>query len=147
MRNSLPKPLEKAHFLPIYCVPQYIGAGGALMATEDFKLLQKVQDMMVYGYPLLNNFPKVVKFSLAQDIRNSMNEILVLTITEDKKSSKRTTLEYLDVENEKLKYLLRISMELKYLSMHHYAVWEAKLVEIGRMIGGLLKSVSNKPKT
>ena len=117
------------------------------MATEDFKLLQKVQDMMVYGYPLLNNFPKQVRFSLAQDIRTSMNEILVLTITEDKKSSKRTTLEYLDIENEKLKYLLRVSMELKYLSRHHYGVWEAKLVEIGKMIGGLLKSVNGKPKS
>lgn len=116
------------------------------MATEDYKLLQKVEDMMVYGYPLLIQFPKTVKFSLAEDIRNSMIQILRLTISSEKKTSKRTTLEYLDAENETLKYLLRVSMELKYLSKHHYGVWEKKLVEIGKMIGGLLKSVSNKPK-
>jgi len=117
------------------------------MAMEEFKLLQKVQDMMVYGYPMLNNFPKAVKFSLAQDIRLCMNEILSLTITEEKKYSKKTTLEYLDIENEKLMKLLRVSMELKYLSKHSYGVWEGKLVEIGKMIGGLMKSVNNRPKT
>ena len=104
------------------------------MATEDFKVLQKVQDMMIYGYPLLEQFPKAVKFSLAQDIRNSMNDLLRLTIEEEKRTSKRTTLEHMDVENEKLKYLLRVSMELKYLSRHHYGVWEKKIVEIGRFV-------------
>ena len=117
------------------------------MATEDFKLLQKVQDMMVYGYPILDRFPKSVKFSLAQDIRLSMNEMLRLTIAEDAKKSKLTTLEHLDVENKALMRLLWISMELKYLSKHQYGVWEAKLVEIGRMIGGLLKSVNSRPKS
>lgn len=117
------------------------------MATDDFKLLQKVQDMIVYGYPLLNQFPKAEKFSLAQDIRSCMNEILSLTITEEKKRSKGATLEKLDVENSKLKIFLRVSMELKYLSRHHYGVWEEKLVEIGKMIGGLIKSVSDRPKS
>ena len=117
------------------------------MAMDEFILLQKVKDMMIYGYPLLNNFPKAVKFSLAQDIRLSMNEILRLTITEEKKYSKRTTLEYLDIENEALMKLLYIAMELKYLSKHSYGVWIDKLVEIGKMIGGLMKSVNNRPKS
>ena len=117
------------------------------MATEDFKLLQKVQDMMVYGYPMLNQFPKAEKFSLAQDIRHCMNNILELTITEDKRYTKKTTLENLDIENEKLKIFIRISFELKYLSKHTYGVWEEKIVEIGKMIGGLIKSVSDRPKT
>ena len=117
------------------------------MATDDFKLLQKVEDMMAYGYPLLDQYPKAQKFSLAQDIRNSMLQILRLTIAEDTKKAKLSTLEHLDVENKTLQHLLRISMELKYLSRHHYGVWESKLVEIGKMIGGLLKSVTGKPKS
>ena len=116
------------------------------MATNDFKLLQKVQDMMEYGYPMLNQFPKAEKFSLAQDIRRCMNEILELTITEDKKYTKKTTLENLDVENAKLRIYLRVSFQLHYISKHTYAVWEEKVVEIGKMIGGLLKSVKDKPQ-
>jgi four helix bundle protein len=116
------------------------------MATDDFLVLQKVQDMMVYGYPILSRFPKVEKFSLAADIRRCMDQLLELTITEDKKYTKKTTLENMDIANEKLKFYLRIAMELKYISVHTYGVWESKIVEIGKMIGGLLKSVNNRLK-
>lgn len=116
------------------------------MATKEFKTLTKVEDMMLYAYPVLAQFPKAEKFSLAQDIRHCMNELLELTITEDKKYTKRTTVENMDITNEKLKHYVQIAMELKYISFHRYEVWEKQLVEIGKMIGGLLKSVSSKPK-
>ncbi len=117
------------------------------MATQDFKTLTKVEDMMLYAYPVLAQFPKAEKFSLAQDIRTCMNQLLELTITEDKKYTKKTTIENMDIENEKLKHYVRIAMELKFIPFHKYEVWEGYLVEIGKMIGGLMKSVSNKPKS
>ena len=117
------------------------------MATDDFKVLQKVQDLMEYAYPILNQFPKAEKFSFAQDIRHSMNTLLELTITEDKRYTKKTTIENMDIENTKLMIYVRVAHNLKYIDNHRYAVWEAKIVEIGKMIGGLLKSVSGKPKT
>ena len=117
------------------------------MATEDFKILQKVQDLMEYAYPILNQFPKAEKFSFAQDIRHSMNELLELTIAEDRHYYKKTTVENMDVCNQKLKIYVRVAYNLKYIDKHRYAVWESKIVEIGKMIGGLLKSVKDKPKT
>ena len=117
------------------------------MAKEEFKVLQKVQDMMEYAYPALAQFPKAEKFSLAQDIRHCMNQLLELTITEDKRQVKTTALEKLDVENEKLKIYIRLAMKLRFISFHTYEVWSAKLVEIGKMIGGLVKSVKAKSKT
>ena len=117
------------------------------MATEDFAILQKVQDLMVYSYPVLQQFPKAEKFSFAQDIRHCMNTLLELTIAENKKYTKRTTIENMDIENEKLKIYIRVAFMLKYIDKHRYSVWEAKVVEIGKMIGGLLKSVNGKPKT
>lgn len=117
------------------------------MATDDFLLLQKVQDMMKYSYPILQQFPKVEKFSLANDIRHTMNMVLEYTITEEKKYTKTTTLEKLDIENEKLKVYIRLSHELKYIDGHRYSVWSALVVEIGKMIGGLIKSVKDKPKS
>ena len=125
MRNSVPKTLEKAHFLPIYCVPQYIGAGGAWMATEDFKILQKVQDLMEYSYPILHQFPKAEKFSFAQDIRHCMNNLLELTITEDKRYIKKTTIENMDIENEKLKIYIRVAYTLRYIDNFYCTVFTA----------------------
>ena len=117
------------------------------MATEDFKVLQKVQDLMKYAYPILAQFPKAEKFSFAQDIRHCMNTLLELTITEEKKYTKKTTLENMDIENEKLKIYIRMAYEMRYIDKHRYGVWSGQAVEIGKMIGGLLKSVSGKPKT
>ncbi len=116
------------------------------MATQDFKTLTKVKDMMLYAYPVLAQFPKAEKFSLAQDIRHCMDELMELTITEDKKYTKKTTIENMDIANEKLKQYIEIAMELKFISFHKYEVWMKYLVEIGKMIGGLLKSVSSKSK-
>ena len=117
------------------------------MASEDLLVLQKVQDMMIYGYPILARFPKVEKFSLAAAIRNNIDQLLELTIAAEKRYMKKTTLENMDIANEKLKKYLRVAMELKYISFHSYEVWVAKQVEIGKMIGGLIKSVSDRPKT
>ena len=115
------------------------------MATDDFKTLQKIEGMMEYAYPALAQFPKAEKFSLAQDMRHSMNLLLELTITEDKKYTKKTTLENMDIELSKLKVYIRLAMKLRFISFHRYEVWEGMLVEIGKMIGGLLKSVKGKP--
>ena len=117
------------------------------MGTEDFKLLQKVQDLMEYSYPILNQFPKAEKFSFAQDIRHCLNQLLELTIAEDRRYIKKTTIENMDIENTKLKIYVRVAYNLRYIDKHRYAVWEGKIVEIGKMIGGLLKSVNNRPKT
>ena len=117
------------------------------LATEEFKILQKVQDLMGYSYPILTQFPKAVKFSFAQDIRNCMNKLLELTIEEEKRYTKKTTIQNMDIENEKLKIFIRVAYELRYIDKHRYAVWSSKVVEIGKMIGGLLKSVSDRPKS
>jgi len=116
------------------------------MAKDEFKILQKVQDLMIYSYPILNQFPKAEKFSFAQDIRHCLNELLELTITEEKRYIKKTTIENMDICNEKLKIYVRVAHDLKYIDKHRFAVWETKIVEIGKMIGGLLKSVNGKPK-
>ena len=76
-----------------------------------------------------------------------MNQLLALTITEEKKYSKKTTIEYMDIENEKLQTYIRVAMNLGYLSRHKYGVWSGYLDEIGKMIGGLLKSVNGKPQS
>lgn len=117
------------------------------MATEEFKVLQKVQDLMIYSYPILTQFPKAERFSFAQDIRNCLNTLLELTIEEEKRFIKKTTIQNMDIENEKLKIFIRVAFELRYIDKHRYAVWEGKTVEIGKMIGGLLKSVSDRPKS
>lgn len=56
---------------------------------NDFKILQKVYDMILYGNQCLNQFPKSEKYALAAEIKQSMYRLLRLTIETNKKYHKR----------------------------------------------------------
>lgn len=107
---------------------------------EELKILQKIFDMMKYGYGALAQFPKSEKFSIVADIKKCMHIMLERTIEASKKYYKKTTLQELDVELMKLRAYIRLSHELGFLPIKKYEIWSAKLVEIGKMIGGWIKS-------
>ena len=111
--------------------------------AEELKILQKIFDMMEYGYGALAQFPKSEKFALVTDIKRSMDTMLERSIEAQKKYYKKTTLQDLDVEIMKLKAYLRLSQNLGFLPMKKYEVWSDKVVEIGKMLGGWLKSVNS----
>ena len=112
---------------------------------ESFKILQKVFDMIQYAYPALAQYPKSEKFSLVTDIKHILDEMLELTIEAQKKYYKKTTLQELDVTIAKLKAYLRLSFILKFLPTKKYEVWSGMVVEIGKMLGGWMKTVNQKP--
>ena len=93
------------------------------MAEKDFLLQQKVYDMILYAYPALEQMPKSQKFSLAQDIKRCMDRVMRLVITANKKYTKKTTLQELDVEVAALKVYIRIAYDLRYLPAKKYEYW------------------------
>ena len=63
-------------------------------------------------------------------------------IEANKKYYKKTTLQELDVEVEKLKAYIRLSYKLGFLPPKKYELWSGLVVEIGRMVGGWIKSTA-----
>jgi hypothetical protein len=104
---------------------------------------QKCEDMIAYGYQALNQFPKSEKYTLAADIKQSMFRLLELIIICNKKYYKKTTMQELDVELDILRSYVRIAMTLKFLPFKKYEIWSAQLNEIGRLLGGWLKSIKD----
>lgn len=109
---------------------------------EELKILQKTFDMINYAYPALAQYPKGEKFALVADIKRCMDVMLERVIEANKKYYKKTTLQELDVEVEKLKAYVRLSYNLGFLPPKKYEQWSGLVVEIGRMVGGWIKSVS-----
>jgi hypothetical protein len=100
--------------------------------------------MAKYAYPALAQFPKSEKFSIVADIKKCIDDIIGLEITAQKKYFKKTTLTDLDVEVAKLRYYVRLSRELGFLPIKKYEVLSEMLTEIGKMLGGWIKSVNEK---
>ena len=48
-----------------------------------------------------------------------------------------------DVELEKIRKYVRLSFNLRYIPQKKYQVWSEKLDEIGKMLGGWLKTVNS----
>jgi hypothetical protein len=114
------------------------------MATEDLKIRQKIEDMLAYAYQALAQFPKSEKHALAAEIKLSMRRLLELTIRCNKKYFKKTTLQDLDVELDILRSYVRLAFNLHFLPPKKYEVWLKLNDEIGRMIGGWIRSQKEK---
>ena len=110
---------------------------------SEFKILQKTYDMIVYGNLCLKQFPKSEKFTLAADIKKSMYNLLRLLIEANKKYYKKTTVQQIDVELDTLRAFIRLASDpqLKYLPVRKYENWSKMLNELGRMLGGWIKSI------
>lgn len=70
-----------------------------------------------------------------------MAAIQRLIVVAWKRYHKKTTLQDLDVEVEVLRGWLRKSVRLKYITARRYEIWARHVNEIGRMVGGWIKSL------
>ncbi len=113
--------------------------------AESFLEL-RIIEMMEYGHGALKQFPTSEKYSTAADIKRVMDQMLEYSVEITAKYYKKTTLQKLDVANKKLKLYLRLCMKLGFLPFKKYDVWTEKSREIGRIIGGFLKSERSEGK-
>mgnify|MGYP003542790115 FL=1 len=118
-----------------------------------FQIKEKIYEMILYGSPKLQGFPKCERYALAADIRKSMYTALELAVRLEKKYHKKTTLQDLDIEIDVLRNLLRLAKDPNLypkqkpcLSFHTWKVWIRKVDEIGRMIGGYMEWVNSREK-
>ena len=111
----------------------------------DNKLLiyQKQEDLIQYVYQLLKKYPKSEKYALVSEIRNSMFDTLKYIIYANKISNKMTKLQMInkiDAEIATQKFFVRFSYKNRYINSSNYYEWSKRLDEIGKIIGGWIKS-------
>ncbi len=108
---------------------------------EDLKIRQKTEDMIQYGYVALRQFPRAERHVLSQEIRTTMWLLLRLITVCNKRYYKKTTLQDMDVAVDLLRSQVRLGKELGYLPFKKYEAWSRHIDEIGRMVGGWIRSV------
>lgn len=99
--------------------------------------------MLLYIIPVLDKYPRNQKFILADRIENALLNILdkFLEAYFSDKSDKGKLLEYINVELEKLRYLIRLSYDLKCINIDKYEKITFRINEVGKMSGGWRKSL------
>ncbi|AWK84462.1 diversity-generating retroelement protein Avd [Photobacterium damselae] len=105
-------------------------------------LEEKCNEMIMYGYVAIRQFPKHEKHVLGAEIRISMLTIQRLIITALKRFHKKTTLTDLDIEIAVLLRRVRLAKDLRYIDNKKYQLWAEHIVEMGKMTGGWIRSLN-----
>jgi hypothetical protein len=116
------------------------------MAESSMKVIQKWEDMTLYLYEAVRSYPRNEKFTLAAKTTDVLVEIGVDFMQANSISNrveKRRLIEHADRGLVKLKLLVRIAMMRTYLPLKKYEIFSGQVMEIGRMVGGWLKSVNS----
>ncbi|MDD4531436.1 MAG: diversity-generating retroelement protein Avd [Candidatus Pacebacteria bacterium] len=109
---------------------------------NDLILFQKIYDLFLWLHPILNRFPKSEKFLLAEQIERCMIEIVRHAVRINfQKIKNRDLVEEMSAELDMLKILVRLSKDLRFVSVKSYGVFSEKAVEVGKLLGGWQKSL------
>lgn len=107
---------------------------------DNLVIYQKVYDFILYIFPIIDRFPKFEKFVLCTQIKTCAIEIARGIIKANKTKNKRPFLYEIDIKLDELRMLLRLAHDRKYLSHKSYEHSSKLLSEIGKMLGGWIKS-------
>lgn len=92
----------------------------------------------------IKNFPKLEKYSLGLKIENTLLEVLELLLAAayGLKNEKQQKIRIASNKVDLLKLLIRLSYDTKSVNTKQYLALQEQTVEIGKMLGGWIKSLS-----
>ena len=102
-------------------------------------VISKVYDLIIWLLKQVVKFPRSHRFVLGDRIQNLVLDILELLIEAAYTRNKTALLKRTGIQLEKLRYLIRISKDLEFLSLRRYEFVANQIDEVGRMVGGWLR--------
>jgi len=109
----------------------------------NVSLVHKFFEFYKLFHEFLRFFPKAEKYTLGEKIETLILEILDLTMKTVRrpKEERLPYVKQIDEQTNFLKTLVRLASEIQALDNKKYLILEEKLQEIGRMVGGWLRSL------
>ncbi len=111
---------------------------------KEASALTKTYDLVIWIIPQLEKFPKGQRYLLGDRIETTLLDVMELIIQAIYTKDKAASLNEANLKIEKLRYLIRLTTDLKYLSIKKYEYVSTHLNEIGSEIGGWLKYQKSK---
>lgn len=136
---GLPPPQQ---FDPSYGpTPPSEAALGLDRRQERYWLIERrCKDLCLYLDVLTRNMPRYEKYVLSAKMREIGYLCLELAIAANKKQHKKTDLTRFNVQHEFLRQLLNLAVEAQHIEPRRHRIACEKLDEVGRLLGGWLRS-------
>lgn len=111
----------------------------------DVPIVHTLYETYRCWHELLLKFPKSQRYMLGQTCAKYLLEILECTLAAAGVTDRAKKMEYLRTVSTKLdtlRLLIRLAKNTKCIANEAYLAMESKLHEVGRMLGGWMKSLS-----
>ena len=105
------------------------------------KAVQDCHSLITWLIPLLDNFPRNRRFTLGERLESGLLDILELLVEAAYSKNKADTLKRANLRIAVVLHLWRMAFELKIIPSKRYAHGASLLEQLGKQIGGWLKSV------
>jgi hypothetical protein len=102
--------------------------------------LEAMFQFIVWLIPTLDKFPRSQRFLLGDRIQNTALDVLERLIEATYSKARERSLADANLGLEKLRFLFRICVELRYLDPRRYEHAARTVDEIGRLVGGWIKA-------
>lgn len=115
--------------------------------NKTLKIYQRYLELINYSNDIVKKYPKSERFSLVQEIKNSLYAGLRSLMYAIKSFNKHDKLKYLndlDVNLTLLKVQMRLSYKYQYISLQNYQSWSTILTDICNMLGGWINSCQKR---
>ena len=112
------------------------------MNDLDIPIFKKSYDMYREFYKLRLSVPKQDRYTIWQKSESVLIEIIegILFAGQQSKTEKLPTLEKTSIKLNFLRVCIRLMKDIRAMDSKKYIIIEANLDEIGRMLGGWIKS-------
>ena len=108
--------------------------------STTIKAVPKLYDVIVWILPQVEKFPRAQKFTLGDRIVNQALDTLELLIEATYTRQRLELLRRANIQLEKLRFLIRLSHDFKLISARQYKYISGEINEVGKLIGGWIKS-------
>jgi len=108
---------------------------------QESPLFTKTYDLLLWIIPAVQKFPRQHRFGLAERIQDLVLDFqdAIVAAGKSKGSDRRDWLSKADIQLEQLRGWLRLSLDLRLLSVGQYEHGARMLVEVGRLLGAWIK--------
>ncbi|MBW2345684.1 MAG: diversity-generating retroelement protein Avd [Deltaproteobacteria bacterium] len=106
--------------------------------------ITKTYDLLKWAIPHLKKLPRDQRFLLGDRIEGHLLDILELLLSANYSREKLDFLKKANLKIELLRFLFRLSFDMKYLSKNRYEYASVHLDEVGKMVGGWIRQQRSK---
>lgn len=113
--------------------------------SQQSPIFSKTYDFLLWTLNHTENYPKSERFRLAKRLEDSLFGFHECLLAATRPAQTRAALAQADLELDKARFYIRLSHARKLLDAKQYEYAVNALTEIGRLLGGWLKSLPSLP--